>query len=136
MKRVTSFFHPKGKEREKMTGTANGTSSNGASANGHGASSNGVGKENIKPRRRSTLLPTNGKAVATESSDGPDHSVTRDGVVVTLEKFAKVIHASDRPLPTETGDGSYEEDVITTGLLRDLKVSILIWASFELYNTC
>ena len=123
MKRVTSFFNGKGKEKEKVAGTTNGTSSNGTSANGNGASSNGVGKENIKPRRRSTLLPTNGKTVTAESSDGPDHSVNRDGVVATFEKFAKVIHASGRPLPSETGDGSYKEDSITSGLLRDLKVS-------------
>jgi hypothetical protein len=50
----------------------------------------------------------------------PDNDVNRDGVAATFAKYAQVLHAMGRPMPT-TGDGSYEEDAKSVGLLEDLK---------------
>lgn len=56
-----------------------------------------------------------------EKSEHPDHSTKREEVSGTFEQFAQVIHAAQRPLPTQTGDGSYLNKDESTGLLADLK---------------
>ncbi|KAG9234558.1 heme peroxidase [Amylocarpus encephaloides] len=71
---------------------------------------------------RKTTLPLSQKSPNNDPSDGPDHSVSRDGIVESIEKFSKVIHLAGRPLPSSTGDGSYIVDTKPTGgLLEDLK---------------
>lgn len=49
------------------------------------------------------------------------HSTSREEVEDTFEQHATLIHASTRPLPTQTGDGSYIKRDEPTGLLADLK---------------
>lgn len=39
----------------------------------------------------------------------------------TFEEFAQVLHAAKRPLPSQTGDGSYLNKEEPTGLMADLK---------------
>lgn len=78
------------------------------------------------PARRLTLGVTKKSTSGTASSnpqafEGPDHSVKRAGIVGTLESLGKVISTANRPLNTETGDGSYETKQEQTGLLDDLK---------------
>ncbi|KAL2004333.1 hypothetical protein VTN02DRAFT_3127 [Thermoascus thermophilus] len=73
---------------------------------------NGGGKG--KSKRSSKVSPSHSMA-----SD-EDHSAQRSEVAATFEKYAQLIHASKRPLPTQTGDGSYIEHESSTGILQDL----------------
>lgn len=50
-----------------------------------------------------------------------DHSASRADVESSFNKFAQLIHASRRPLPTQSGDGAYLERTEPTGLLQDLR---------------
>jgi linoleate 10R-lipoxygenase len=88
-------------------------------------------KEDTKPTENTSQ--TNGKAngkrhskVASTSHAAPeaeDHSAKRTEVVATFEKYAQLIHASRRPLPTRTGDGTYlEHETSSGGLFQDLRV--------------
>lgn len=75
----------------------------------------------------------NGKRHSKASSYvGPeeDHSAKRNEVVATFEKYAQLIHASRRPLPTQTGDGTYPEHEPSSSLFQDLKA-----LSFKDYAT-
>ena len=45
----------------------------------------------------------------------------RAEVESTFEQLAQLIHASQRPLPTQTGDGAYLDKAESTGLWDDLK---------------
>jgi linoleate 10R-lipoxygenase len=49
------------------------------------------------------------------------HSTDRNEVESTFEQYAQLIHAARRPLPTQSGDGSYLEHDVPTGLMQDLK---------------
>lgn len=67
--------------------------------------SNGMPKENgvkVNGKRQSKVINMNYEPPAAE-----DHSAARGEVVETFEKYAQLIHASRRPLPTQTGDGTY-----------------------------
>ncbi|KAF2200007.1 putative fatty acid oxygenase PpoC [Delitschia confertaspora ATCC 74209] len=50
-----------------------------------------------------------------------DNIEEREAVNSVFADFAQVIHASKRPLPAQTGDGSYIEKEEPTGLLSDLR---------------
>lgn len=52
-------------------------------------------------------------------TDKGDESMTK-GVEKSITQIEQVISASLRPLPTETGDGSYIKDPKTTGLAKDI----------------
>ena len=96
----------------KITGRGKNDESNSVS---NGAS-NGVKAE--KPngaRRRSTLVPQN------KPRETVDHSASRGEVESSFQQFAQLIHASRRPLPTQSGDGAYLDHTEPSGLLQDLK---------------
>lgn len=38
-----------------------------------------------------------------------------------FEKYAQLIHASQRPLPNQNGDGTYTDHDSSTGLFQDIK---------------
>ncbi|KAL8737471.1 MAG: hypothetical protein Q9181_001659, partial [Wetmoreana brouardii] len=69
-------------------------------------------------------------SLAVQKPDAPDYSVTQGDVQSNFEKFAHVLHASDRPLPTQSGDGAYLEEGHPSGFLQDLKTF-----GFKDYNT-
>lgn len=51
-----------------------------------------------------------------------DHSANRREVESSFEKYAQLIHASRKPLPTQSGDGAYAYDhTVPSGLLQDIK---------------
>lgn len=58
-----------------------------------------------------------------EQPEHVDHSVKREDVSSNFEKFAQLIHASARPLPNQTGDGTYLDDQknVHSGIMADLK---------------
>lgn len=45
----------------------------------------------------------------------------RQGVTQAFIQFAQLLRASSRPLPTQTGVGTFDEDQTKTGLRKDLK---------------
>lgn len=55
------------------------------------------------------------------SSSDEDNSAKRTEVTGMFEKYAQLLHASQRPLPNQTGDGTYLEHESSTGLFQDLK---------------
>ncbi|OJJ51688.1 hypothetical protein ASPZODRAFT_55528 [Penicilliopsis zonata CBS 506.65] len=60
--------------------------------------------------------------VAKAPSSEADHSAKRGDVVAVFDRFAQVIHASRRPLPSQSGDGTYlEHDTASSGLFQDLR---------------
>ncbi|KAN0083249.1 hem peroxidase [Elaphomyces granulatus] len=63
------------------------------------------------------------KAVAVaRAPEGDDNSAKRHEVSATFEEYAQLIHASRRPLPTQTGDGTYLEHEHHSSLFQDLGV--------------
>lgn len=54
-----------------------------------------------------------------------NHNGSRGDVEESFAQFAQLVHASRRPLPTQSGDGAYLEHAEPSGLLADLKVRYL-----------
>jgi hypothetical protein len=105
LKRYTSVF----KRDRKENGTGNGTA---PSANDDAPaakrSSFGFGLKKEKDKEQGDPV-------------SPDHSAKREDISTVFQQFAQVIHASQRPLPTQTGDGSYVEESVPSGLWQDIK---------------
>lgn len=49
------------------------------------------------------------------------HAAEQESVNSTFAEFAQVLHAAKRPLPTQTGDGSYLTKEEPSGFMGDLK---------------
>jgi linoleate 10R-lipoxygenase len=70
---------------------------------------------------------TNGVTPAHESQSSSDHessaapSATREDVQTTFEQYAQLIHAAQRPLPNQSGDGAYLEKEEPSGVWADIK---------------
>ena len=96
----------------KITGKRKSDESN-AKVNG---SSNGVKAEKLNgPHRQSSFVPQQ------KPRETVDHSASRGEVESSFQQFAQLIHASRRPLPTQSGDGSYLDHTEPSGLMQDLK---------------
>ncbi|KUI59129.1 Linoleate 10R-lipoxygenase [Cytospora mali] len=102
----------KGMVETKGTDGTNGT--NGDYNFTHLSSSNSKLLENIKPP--SGPLPPLAKA----SRHAP-LKANRDGITAAFNQFAQSIHAPQKPLPTQVGDGTYSVRKRETGLRLDLK---------------
>jgi linoleate 10R-lipoxygenase len=50
-----------------------------------------------------------------------DHSAKRTEVASVFEKHAQLLHASQRPLPNQNGDGTYQDHDSSSGLFQDVK---------------
>lgn len=103
MKRISSVFKKKDKE------------TNGEAKPGHRRRS--TLPTSLKPSQGPSLKPFN----ATKNDVVADHSVTKQSVTETFAKFGQVLHSANRPMPTQTGDGSYGEEKPTSGLFDDFK---------------
>lgn len=55
------------------------------------------------------------------SNQDENHVVKRAEVVATFEKHAQSIHASQEPLPNQTGDGTFMKHDKSPGLIGDIK---------------
>jgi hypothetical protein len=108
LKRYASVF-----KRDKGENASNGAASGTAPPAGEGAPT----------AKRSSFSFGLKKEKDKEQSDPvlPDHSAKREDVSTLFEQYAQFIHASLRPLPTQTGDGSYIEKNLPPGLSQDLK---------------
>lgn len=67
------------------------------------AKENGKISEKANGKRQSKVIP------AYHNPEPEDHSKARNEISAIFEKYAQVIHASRRPLPTQSGDGTYLE---------------------------
>lgn len=100
-RKLTTKFNGKGKE---VNGNA-----------GINGQTDGTSRQELG-RKRSSFMPQKKK-----EEHNIDHSASRADVESSFNKFAQLIHASRRPLPTQSGDGAYLERTEPTGLLQDLK---------------
>ena len=99
----------KEKDSSKVNGLTNGTS-NGTSNGLSNGTSGGA-----KPL-------TNGTAThAVNHHKEAEHAAHSASVQGLLEEFAQLVHASRRPLPTQSGDGAYLDHEVPSGLFQDLK---------------
>jgi linoleate 10R-lipoxygenase len=70
-------------------------------------------------KRRSMLSPMRRKS--DQEQEEENHSANRGDVDLLFGKYAQLIHASQRPLPSQNGDGTYVEHETSTGWFQDLK---------------
>lgn len=56
-----------------------------------------------------------------QSEESDEHFSLRKKIETTFAEIGQVIHTYLRPLPTQTGDGSYIESEVPTGLFKDLQ---------------
>ena len=105
-------------KKGETNGTANGISngvSNGISHNTTNGVANGVSNDPFKPEKRPTFFSQRSK------KETVDHNASRGDVESSFTQFAQLVHASRRPLPTQSGDGAYLDHTEPTGLLADIK---------------
>lgn len=111
--------------RKKDDGGAVGE--NGTNGYGYGSSATAA----AKPAASTTANGVNGTSQAKKRfSFGPgkkldqpaEATATREDVDHSLEEFAQLVQASRRPLPTQTGDGTYiSGGEVPSSLLQDIK---------------
>ena len=56
-----------------------------------------------------------------KDAENTHHAVKREEVQSSFQQYAQLIHAAQRPLPTQSGDGSYIEETVPSGMMQDLK---------------
>ncbi|KKY16707.1 putative fatty acid oxygenase [Diplodia seriata] len=76
----------------------------------------GAGPNGSSPKSSAGASPTHG-----HSELKPDTSTDREDMKGTFSQFAQVLHAARRPLPTQTGDGSYVKREDPASLFDNLK---------------
>ncbi|KAI9876483.1 MAG: hypothetical protein M1830_006422 [Pleopsidium flavum] len=96
-KRFSSTFR-KGRPRDEKTD------------NGHLSSQ----KAGLDPTAKSSALET-------QETDNTHHSVKREEVQSSFQQYAQLVHAVQRPLPTQSGDGSYLEQDVPASMMQDLR---------------
>ena len=83
---------------------------------------NGIHRPDIDRKRSSILPQKKGKEKPVqEDREEVDHSANRQEIENSFQKFAQLIHASRRPLPTQSGDGAYLDHTESSSLFQDLK---------------
>ena len=86
--------------------------------------SHGKGMVNGDSKGTSHALVNNDRkraSLAVQNPDQPDYSVTPGDIQSNFEKFAHLLQTSNRPLPTQGGEGSDLEEGQPSGFLQDLK---------------
>ncbi len=121
-------------------GTTNGNSGSTQIANGisleDGAADNKV-DDRPAPQKRQTFFSQKSQTKQQIKKDEEtfDHSASRVDIEKAFEQFGQVIHASLRPIPTQTGDGEYlDHPEPSGGILADIKARprIIFTILFEL----
>lgn len=115
LRRISTKF---GKSRKDEVNGVNGTNGTTDARDTNGTFANGNTDE--KPtldKRHSAFGFTTKKA----KGEMVDHSASRGEVENSFAQFAQLIHASRRPLPTQSGDGAYLEHKEPSGLMSDMR---------------
>jgi hypothetical protein len=93
-------------------GTINGTNGElSTSPSSTTSNGNNVNGNATHARRRSTFGFSKNKD--SNGNEVKDHSEDRKGVEDMFREFSQILHASRRPLPTQTGDGTYNGTYIS-----------------------
>lgn len=79
--------------------------------------SNGDAEAKGKDSKRFSKVSAGRKSVATDDN----HQVKRAEVVAVFEKYAQAIHASQEPLPNQSGDSTFLKHDQSSGLFDDIK---------------
>jgi linoleate 10R-lipoxygenase len=109
-RRLTSFSKSK---RPGENGKANGINGVNTSAS-----------TTAQPRTATKSNATNGYAPAAVQHEEPAedvHAATPADVTSAFEQYAQLIHASLRPLPNQSGDGSYLDKEEPSGFWNDMR---------------
>ena len=56
-----------------------------------------------------------------KEAENTHHAVKREEVQSSFQQYAQLLHAAQRPLPTQSGDGSYIEETVPSGMMQDLR---------------
>lgn len=75
----------------------------------------------VNRRHPSWSTPSKPAPARQDTRDRNSTPATRQDVENTFAEFAQLIHASRRPLPTQSGDGSYLEKEEPTGFWNDIR---------------
>jgi len=85
----------------------------------------GVRVNGVNGVNGTTALKNEGSGLETHHevpTKQPDHAANRSEVESSFTQFAHLVHAAQRPLPNQTGDGTYiEEKQQHSGLWADLR---------------
>ncbi|KAG8526808.1 uncharacterized protein KY384_008237 [Bacidia gigantensis] len=68
-------------------------------------------------KRMSSFAPLK----SSKKAESADNTASRQNVESSFHQFAQLIHAAQRPLPNQSGDGAYLDHAEPTGLMGDLK---------------
>ena len=112
LRRISTFGKKKKSEETPVNGNyANGNGHTNGMVNGNGAAK---GKSELPQRPVSPVQ---------ESKPTHEHERTanRADVESTFQQFGQLVHASRRPLPTQSGDGAYLDHETHSGFMQDLK---------------
>ena len=114
----TKFGKSKKEDVNGVSGTSNTTNGNTNGVETNGAYTNGTSSE--KPgfeKRHSSfgIQPKKSKKAAT------DDSASRSDVESAFAQFAQIIHAPERPFPTQSGEGASLDHKEPSGLMSDIK---------------
>lgn len=122
LRRISTRFH---KSKDSEVNGVNGTNdvhdgSERKSTITNGGSTNGVSavKPSLEKRRSSFAFKSKSRKPEKETVD---HNASRSDVESSFAQFAQLLHASHRPLPTQSGDGAYLEHSEPSGLVSDIK---------------
>ena len=68
-------------------------------------------------KRKSSFVPLK----PSRKAEPVDNSASRQNVESSFAQFAQLLHAAQRPLPNQSGDGAYLDHAEPSGLMGDLK---------------
>jgi len=127
-RRLSTTFNKKKDEKSSVNGTSlvkveetSHSQTNGAPALNEHSIGNSMAKTAEAGRRHSSHAPASRNMPERRDDRSNDAPATRHDVVSTFEQFAQLIHASRKPLPVQTGDGSYLEKNEPSGFWKDIK---------------
>ncbi|KAI9680215.1 MAG: hypothetical protein M1829_001452 [Trizodia sp. TS-e1964] len=108
LKRFSSTLHRK--DGQQSNGTSGGESRTGVTS----SATTSRPEPKVSKRNSSFGFPRRDKKEEGQTNGAapnpPDHTATREDVTKVFEQYAQLIHAAQRPLPTQTGDGTYLEE--------------------------
>ncbi|KAL2052222.1 hypothetical protein ABVK25_007381 [Lepraria finkii] len=117
----TKFGKSKKDQVNGINGTDETTTKNGAETNGshtNRAQANGTSPDKSGLAKHGSSF---GFASKKAKPQPADHTASRADVESSFAKFAQFLHASRRPLPTQSGGGVYLDHKEPSGLMADIK---------------
>ena len=114
----SKFGKSKKDDTESVSATNGATNGTNKGTETGGAYTNGTGPKNPGLEKRHSSFGLQSKKAKKAATD---HSASRSDVESSFAQFAQLIHASRRPLPTQSGDGAYLDHKEPSGLISDIK---------------